>query len=58
MSYNYNHVHLHWNNLEQRLKALEIENASLKNLMNTVKWHMKSIIWQTCMSTVVFIRNQ
>ena len=34
--------------LEDRLKALEIENASLKNTMNTIKWYMKSIICQTC----------
>ena len=36
------------NDLEGRLKALEIENASLKNTMNTIKWYMKSIIFQTC----------
>ena len=36
------------NDLEDRLKVLEIENASLKNTMNTIKWYMKSIICQTC----------
>ena len=35
-------------NLEDRLKALEIENASLKNTMKTIKWYMKSTLWQTC----------
>ena len=36
------------NELEDRLEALEIENASLKNTMNTIKWDMKSAIFQTC----------
>ena len=36
------------NNLEDRLKALEIGNASLKNTMNTDKLLMKSIICLTC----------
>ena len=37
------------NNLEDRLKALEMENASLKkNTMNTIKWYMKSTICQIC----------
>ena len=36
------------NDLEDRIKALEIENASLKNTMNTIKWYMKSTICQTC----------
>ena len=35
-------------NLEDRLKALEIENASIKNTMNTIKWYMKLTICQTC----------
>ena len=30
--------------MEDRLKALEIENTSLKNTMNTIKWYMKSTI--------------
>ena len=34
--------------LEDRLKALEVENVSLKNTMNTINWHMKSTICQTC----------
>ena len=34
--------------LEDRLKALETENALLKNTMNTTNWCMKSIICQTC----------
>ena len=37
------------NNLEDRLKALETENASLKNTVNTIKWYMKLIICQTYM---------
>ena len=32
------------NDLEDMLKALEIENASLKNTVNTIKWYMKSTI--------------
>ena len=36
------------NDLEDRLQALEIENASLKNTSNTIKWYMKSTICQTC----------
>ena len=36
------------NDLEDMLKALEIENASLKNIMNTNKLLMKSIICLTC----------
>ena len=36
------------NDLEDRLEALETENASLKNIMNTDKWLMKSIIRLTC----------
>ena len=43
------------NDLEDRLKALEIENASLKNTMNTIKWYMKSTICQTCIWIVVSI---
>ena len=30
MSYNHNHVHLHWKRFRRKVKALEIENASLK----------------------------
>ena len=37
------------NDLEDRLKALEVENASLKNTMNTIRWYMKLIICQTYM---------
>ena len=37
------------NDLEDRLKALEMENASLKkNTVNTIKWYMKLTICQTC----------
>ena len=32
------------NYLEARLKALEMENASLKNTMITIRWYMKLII--------------
>ena len=46
------------NDLEDRLKPLEMENASLKNTMIIIKWYMKSIICQTYMETVVFIDNQ
>ena len=46
------------NNFEDRLKALEMENASLKNTMITITWYMKLIICQTCMPRVVFINNQ
>ena len=35
------------NDLEDRLKLLEMENASLKNTMNAIKWYMKSITYQT-----------
>ena len=45
------------NNFEDRLKALEMENASLKNIMITMKQFMK-LIYQTCMSTVTFKSNQ
>ena len=38
---------------ENRLKALEKENASLKNTMNTIKWYMKSTVCQTCNKIVV-----
>ena len=34
--------------LEDRLKALGVENVSLKNTMNTINWYMKSTICQTC----------
>ena len=34
--------------MEDRLKALETENALLKNTMNTTNWYMKLIICQTC----------
>ena len=34
--------------LQDRLKVSEIENALLKNTMNTIKWCMESIICQTC----------
>ena len=37
------------NNFEDRLKALETENALLKNTMNTIKWYMKLIICHTYM---------
>ena len=37
------------NDLEDRLEALEIENMSLKNTMNTIRWYMKLIICQTYM---------
>ena len=37
------------NDLEDRLKILEMENSSLKNKMNTINWYMKLIICQTCM---------
>ena len=38
MSYNYNYVHLHKkNDLKDRLKTLETENASLKITMITIK---------------------
>ena len=46
------------NNFEDRLKALEMENASLKNIMITIKQFVKLIIRLTCMSTVVLISNQ
>ena len=36
------------NDVEDRLEALEAENASLKNTMNTIRWYMKLIICQTC----------
>ena len=36
------------NDLEDRLEALETENASLKNIMNTGKLLMKLIICLTC----------
>ena len=45
-------------NLEDSLKTLETECASLKNTMNTITLYMKSIICQTYMQTMVFIRNQ
>ena len=35
------------NNLEDRLKALEMEKASLKNTMITVEWCMKLMIRHT-----------
>ena len=35
------------NDLENRLKILETEYASLKNIMNTIKLYIKSIICQT-----------
>ena len=34
--------------LEDRLKAFKVENASLKNTMNTIIWYIKSTICQTC----------
>ena len=34
--------------MENRIKALETENASLKKHKNTTNWYMKSIICQTC----------
>ena len=34
------------NDLEDRLKILKTENASLKNIMSTIKWYMKLIICQ------------
>ena len=37
------------NNFEDRLKALEMENASLKSTIITIKWCMKLIICQTYM---------
>ena len=37
------------NDLEDRLKISETENASLKNTMITIKWCMKLIICQTYM---------
>ena len=37
------------NDLEDRLEALEAENASLKNTMNTIRWYIKLIICQTYM---------
>ena len=37
------------NDLEDRLKALEIENELLRNTMITIRWHMKLIICQTYM---------
>ena len=37
------------NDLEDRLEALEAENALLRNTMNTIRWYMKSIICQTYM---------
>ena len=46
------------NDLEDRLKALQIENTSLKNTMNTIKWYMKSTMCQTCIEIVVSISNQ
>ena len=47
ISYNYMSIYI-GNDLEDGLKALEIENASLKNTMNTDKLLMKSIICLTC----------
>ena len=35
------------NDLEDRLKILKTENASLKKYMNTINWYMKLIICQT-----------
>ena len=46
------------NNFEDRLKALEMENSLLKKYNDYHQTFMKLIIWQTCMSTVVFISNQ
>ena len=37
------------NDLEDRLEALETENASLRNTMNTIRWYMKLIMCQTYM---------
>ena len=46
------------NDLEDRLKALEMENTSLKKYNNYHHvWYMKLIICQTYMSTVAFISN-
>ena len=46
------------NDLEDRLKLSETENASLKNIINIINWYMKLIICQTYIWTVIFISNQ